>query len=88
MSIPAYGVRADGGVWESRGAASMRLGRVSPFKTGSSPVGNGEYWLPLDNEGAPLSGPTKVRALAALTIIRIANPDADLLDILEDEPCA
>lgn len=42
----------------------------------------GEWHIAIGNCGYPLAGPTKMRELAALTIIREHYPDATLLDIL------
>lgn len=85
MNTPGYVVRADGEVWDVRYPISLPMGRVIPWQNGWT----GEAWMPLDQNGSPLAGPTKVRTLAALTVIRNrTDRTVNLLDIMEEEPCA
>lgn len=79
MTQPRFIVRASGYVMLGREA----LGKVERMTTDSD-----EWWVPIDAWGEALSGPTKVRTLAAMTVVRGWGLDATLLDIHEEEPCA
>lgn len=79
MTRPHYTVAPTGHVH----LANEVLGRVAPFHTPDA-----QWWLPIDCQGEPITGPTKVRSLAAMTVVRAWGIQATLLDIVEEEPCA
>lgn len=68
-----YLLSRTGVVYGQRGAFSLPLGRVEHH--------DGKWW-PVDLNGAPLAGPSKVADLSALLVIRhMSDKSATLADL-------
>lgn len=63
-------------------------GRVIERATGAylGKVEQATVWFPLDRWGVALAGPTRMRELAVLTVIRSAGREATLRDLPGYEP--
>lgn len=73
---PRFRIEPDGMVLDAGGMICIPIGSVAAL--------GHTYWIGKDRNGHPLAGPTKVRGLAALSVIRADHwPDATLLDVEE-----
>lgn len=70
-----FRVEADGEVIDAGGILCVPLGRVAQ-------IGATEHFVALDWNGYALAGPTTIRDLAALTVVRLRYPEATLADLV------
>lgn len=82
MTDPRYRVTSDGLVIDL--ITSLSVGRVeqlTPLRREGSKM-SAARWVGIDASGIPIAAPTKLRAIAAMDVIREVDPGATLRDLV------